>query len=133
MVKIQSVSDKQLWQRADSSRKKQDEYCEWSVTRNPETGKITKVTFTSEGPEYWQFLSERDPDLVLRLYREHIGPEVQRSDLFANGEYIPMNRWNNTTTDGAMHLIQQANTLSAEIELAAASTLVRQSGGTHPH
>ena len=56
IVKIQSISDKQRWRTADSSRDVQDEYCEWSVTRDPNTDKITRVTFTSEGPEYWTFL-----------------------------------------------------------------------------
>lgn len=32
-VKVSSVSDRQRWTRADSSRDLQDEYCEWSVTR----------------------------------------------------------------------------------------------------
>jgi hypothetical protein len=32
-----------------------DEYCEWHVTRDPD-GKIRRVTFTSEPPEYWQAL-----------------------------------------------------------------------------
>jgi hypothetical protein len=34
----------------------QDEYCEWRTERHPGTGEITKVTFTSEPPEYWQAL-----------------------------------------------------------------------------
>ena len=50
----------------------QDEYCEWSVTRDPDTDKITRVTFTSEGPEYWQFLAAVAPTRVVALYREHI-------------------------------------------------------------
>ena len=32
-----------------------DEYCEWAVTRNAE-GKITKISFTCENPEYWYTL-----------------------------------------------------------------------------
>src|SRR5689334_2244760 len=50
-VKVTSASDHQRWTRADASRDVQDEYCEWSVTRRPD-GKITRVTFTCEGPEY---------------------------------------------------------------------------------
>merc|ERR1712000_610835 len=41
------------WQIADSSRIFQDEYLEWSVGRDGE-GKIQTVTFSCEGPEYWQ-------------------------------------------------------------------------------
>ena len=56
-------------------------------------------------------------------------PEVKEADLFRNGRYVVRNRWNNSTTAGAMHLIQQNNTLGAEIELAAAATIVREVGG----
>ena len=56
-VKSPSISDKQRWRRADADRNLQDEYCEWSVTRDPVTHKITRVTFTSEGPEYWETLA----------------------------------------------------------------------------
>lgn len=129
IVELQSVSDKQRWRTADSSRDTQDEYCEWSVIRDPASGKITKVTFTSEGPEYWTFLASVAPNKLLDLYREHISPAVKMQDLFRNGRYDRRNRWNNSTTMGAMHLIQDANTLSAEIELAAGSSLTRMRGG----
>src|SRR5438552_3613360 len=46
LVAITSPSDKVRWQTADGSRNVQDEYCEWSVTRDPVSNKITKVTFT---------------------------------------------------------------------------------------
>ena len=117
------------WRAADKSRDVQDEYCEWSVERDV-TGKIKRVSFTCEPPEYWQFLAATDPDKTLALYREHVSPSVKREDLFgSNGEYIVRNHWNTTTTTGAMHLVQQANTLGAEIELAAAATVTRQHAG----
>ena len=129
-VKSSSLSDKQRWRRADSDRNLQDEYCEWSVTRDPITRKITRVTFTCEGPEYWEVLAALNPDKVLDLYREFVSPTVKREDLFENGQYNPLNRFNNSTTYGAMHLIQPANTLSAEIELGAAATIRRIRNGT---
>jgi hypothetical protein len=74
----------------------QDEYCEWHVDRD-EQGRIVKVTFTSEPPEYWQALhgdtivdgnySSRvyeftgDRRLLLDLYREYVSPEVRLEDL----------------------------------------------------
>ncbi|MBV9160559.1 MAG: hypothetical protein JO309_12520 [Pseudonocardiales bacterium] len=129
VVKINSVSDRQRWRRADSSRDVQDEYCEWSVTRRAD-GKITRVTFTCEGPEYWELLAQTQPDTVVQLYQEFVNPAIQRNDLFdASGRYIPRNRWNSTTTDGAMHLVQISNTLSAEIELSAAASIVRVKNG----
>ena len=97
-VKSSSLSDKQRWRRADSDRNLQDEYCEWSVTRDPATRKITRVTFTCEGPEYWEVLASLNPDKVLALYREFVSPAVKREDLFANGRYNPLNRFNNSTT-----------------------------------
>ena len=82
IVKITTPGDVQRWRAADASRERQDEYCEWSVIRQPATAKIVKVTFTSEGPEYWQFLAAVNPGRVLELYRTHVDPAVQRKDLF---------------------------------------------------
>ena len=128
IVQLQSSTDKQRWRTADNSRDRQDEYCEWSVTRDPESDKIVRVTFTSEGPEYWKYLARVQPDTVLALYRQHVSPQVEPADLFPQGRYEPRNRWNSTTVDGAMHLIQRNNTLTAEIELAAAASIVRAVG-----
>ena len=129
-IQINSSSDRQRWSMADQTRDVQDEYCEWSVTRDPQSRKITRVTFTSEGPEYWEFLASVNPTLLLSLYRQHISPQVKQKDLFDSaGRYRRRNVWNNSTTNGAMHLVQGANTLSAEIELGAAATIVRVIGG----
>ncbi len=129
-VTVGSVSDLQRWRRADASRDVQDEYCEWSVERDPVTQKITRVTFTCEGPEYWQFLAQSAPDVVLELYRQYIDHAIELEDLFdAQGRYSPRNRWNNSTVTGAMHLIQINNTLGAEIELAGGSSVVREIDG----
>lgn len=124
-IEISSISELQRWRRADASRDSQDEYCEWSVTRDPATDKPRRITFTCEGPEYWQFLAAVNPEQVLQLYREHVDPAAQAQDLFPGGVYRPRNRWNNSTSEGAMHLIQPANTLLAEIELAGGSSVVR--------
>ncbi len=126
VIAINSSSDVERWTRADASRDMQDEYCEWSVRRDPATQKITRVTFTSEGPEYWTFLAAVNPALVLQLYRQHVSPQVTAQQIFSsNGAYKQRNLWNNSTTQGAMHLIQRNNTLGAEIELAAGASLVR--------
>src|ERR1035438_10455844 len=76
LVQIQAISDKARWKTADNSRDVQDEYCEWSVTRDPQTDKIVRVTFTSEGPEYWQFLAASNPQKVLELYRQFVDTPV---------------------------------------------------------
>src|SRR5258706_14620994 len=70
-VKINSISDVQRWRSADSSRDVQDEYCEWSVIRDPNTDKITRVDFTSEGREYWQFLAAVDSARIVALYQKY--------------------------------------------------------------
>jgi hypothetical protein len=129
-VTVNSVSDVQRWKRADASRDLQDEYCEWSVERDSETDKITRVTFTCEGPEYWGFLANTSPDLALQLYQEFISRDVKMQDLFLpNGRYNPRNKWNATTINGAMHLIQVNNSLSAEVELAGGASVVRVVNG----
>jgi hypothetical protein len=131
IIEISSSSNVERWRRADASRDTQDEYCEWSIDRDPKTQKIARVTFTSEGPEYWEFLAAINPERVLNLYREHVSTKVREEDLFRAGKYIARNMWNNSTVHGAMHLVQLNNTLGAEIELAAAATLKRlQPDGT---
>lgn len=121
----------------------QDEYCEWSVTRNA-AGQITRVDFTCENPEYWLTLWQVDPTLVCSLYQQYVNPAVQLADLYlvdSGGNvvndpttglpaYDVTNKWNSGTVTtatggGAMHLTSPPNTLPAEIYLAAAATLER--------
>jgi hypothetical protein len=76
-----------------------------------------------------------DLSLVGDLYRTHVDPTVRDEDLvwpvdvrdddgsilFAKGSYNRWNDWN--TRKGAMHLTHRANTLGAEINLAADATV----------
>jgi hypothetical protein len=129
-VRLNTGSDQQRWEQADSDRNFQDEYCEWSVERDGD--KIRRVTFTCEPPEYWWFMAAR-PDLrdtVVRLYQTYVSPDVKDGDIFdSNDNYVPDNKWNATTTSGAMHLITGPNSLNAEVELAAAASIVRDIPG----
>jgi hypothetical protein len=129
------------------------EYCEWRVTRNSKSGKIQKVVFTSEPPEYWRAMFggsisfsptqpesvfKGDPDIVLQLYKHFVSDKVKPDDLLApedmiangfltpirKGEYNPFNKWN--TTDGIVHLTHPSNSILAEINLAAAATILRK-------
>lgn len=126
----------------------QDEYCEWKVTRDPQSNKIVRVTFTSEPPEFWYALFggkipgdnnefPGDRDALLRKYRELASPDVQMDDLIATqdiigpggilaqkGAYNPYNKWN--TTHGIVHLGAPPNSLTAEIQLGADATVLRQ-------
>lgn len=131
-----------------------DEYCEWKVVRDPNTNKITRVTFTSEPPEYWEamfgtavdpgdgtpFAFPGDRDRVLSRYRELVGPLVQMDDLICQetiqgpdgsvyaqqGQYNPYNKWN--TTHGIVHLCSPPNSITAEIQLGADATVLYRNG-----
>ncbi|GAA6615618.1 hypothetical protein [Scytonema sp. NUACC26] len=156
LITFPNVGQRKQWQFADEGpsdpnysprgpRGWQDEYCEWSVTRNSE-GKITKVMFTCENREYWYTLWDVEPAIVLRVYQELVGSQVQLEDLYLrddNGEpiidpetgrpaYDDLNKWNSTTTNGAVHLVSNPNALSAEIFLAGQATVLRQNSAGNP-
>ena len=122
----------------------QDEYCEWTVTRNV-ADNITKVVFTCENPEYWEILWSLSPEKVRDLYRKYQGDNtIQVSDLAQKDSggnvvidpntgkpaYDRRNIWNRNTAaggkNGVMHLISPPNNLFAEIYLAAAATILRK-------
>jgi hypothetical protein len=119
---------RRAWETAEATpgarKKYQDEYLEWNVVRK--AGKITRVSFTCEGPEYWDFLAQTDPGTLLELYRGLVDParkeQVKLSDLVTGGSYNPGNKWN--TRYGAVHLTQPNNTLGAEIKIAADATVL---------
>jgi hypothetical protein len=121
--------DRDRWKAADAHRDKQDEYCEWAVKRNAQ-GKIERVTFTCEVPEYWNMLAEDDEKKLLALYRKLASPDVQPADLVdANERYDPNNKWNSGLEVAPVHMTQGSNTLSAAVELAAAGTIQRVING----
>ena len=113
------------WDRADNSRDEQDEYCEWSVERGDDD-KITRVSFTTEVPEYWEHVAENDPDLLLDLYHQFVDPRVALDDLFDGGEYVRRNQWNTSTEGRLAHFVQGSNTLFAAIALVAQATILRE-------
>ncbi len=116
--------------RVPGQARPQDEYLEWFVHRNS-GGKITRVDFTCEAYDYFEFLAAHAPDRLLELYRTFISSNVQRGDLFVNGEYNIRNRWN--TERGAMHLTHPANNLFAEVFLAASATVRRKNAAGVEH
>lgn len=159
LVNFPNAGQRKQWQYADEGpppvngqpyqptgpRGWQDEYCEWSVTRNAQ-GKITKVSFTCENREYWYTLWQISPNKVLELYQELVSPDVKIEDLYlrdANGDvvvdretgcpaYDGRNQWNSTTSHGAVHLISNPNSLFAEIFLAGQATVLREDGQGQP-
>lgn len=108
-------------------RDNQDEYLEWAaVSKN---GKITKIMFTCEGPEYWDHIAG-DKALLVKLYSDIAGQPVPEADLYASsGRYLPHNKWN---LQNAVHLIQINNSLGAEINIAARATVLRRHDGHDP-
>jgi hypothetical protein len=146
---LRAVRDGALAEEVFPRHRQQDEYCEWHVDRD-DNGGIRRVTFTAEGPEYWSEMARIDLALVTALYQQHVDASVVADDLvwafdvaapvqgsasqyarvFRKGEYNPYNPWN--TSRGAMHLTHPANTLGAEINLAADATVLYPAVATAP-
>jgi hypothetical protein len=124
------------------SRQFQDEYLEWRTDRVD--GVPSRVTFTCEAYDYWEELFAHDEKLVVDRYRELLGrDDVTADDLrvpedvflaagggppgqlaFRAGTYNPRNRFN--TSEGIVHLTHRANSLGAEVNLAAISSALRK-------
>lgn len=111
----------------------QDEYCEWVVQRTS-AGKIKRIIFTSEPAAYYEFLfhdyasvgSEKTRNLLLKLYKERCdGQTVKLADLTSpdGKQYNPWNKWNNAY---AVHMQQENNSLGAQVNIAAVSSILRQ-------
>jgi len=140
----------------------QDEYCEWSVTRDAQ-GKITRVDFACENPEYWYSLWHISPETAAQVYQDTLNSglaqgipqitvtveDLQLTDGSGNPvidpatgkpAYNPFNKWNNgpvsirgdKASGGAMHLTSTPNTLQTEMGLAGAATVQRKSGNNDP-
>lgn len=116
---------------ADKHRGAQDEYCEWCVERNDDR-KITRVTLTTEVPEYYDHLFATDRDALVTLLQDLIGPQVKARDLKQNGAYLRANKWNTSTDGRPAHLNQTSNNLEAAIRLAAEATILRQRSNGKP-
>ena len=123
----------------------QDEYAEWSVTRNRE-GKIIKVAFSSETREYWYALWDVAPEIVLRLYKQLVSEEVKLEDLYlrdssgnpiidpqtGRAAYNELNEWNNKSSNGLAHLIGNFNYQYGAMFLGAQSTILREDEKGNP-
>jgi hypothetical protein len=126
---VDATSDRERWALADSDRQRQDEYCEWSVSRDA-NGRIRRVVFTSEVPEYWEYLFEADGDRLTELYGEMFGRSVTLDALAGpDGSYQRDNALNGSTAGGLAHLIQDTNNLGAAVALAATATILREDDG----
>ncbi|MEY2539910.1 MAG: hypothetical protein QOG67_3650 [Verrucomicrobiota bacterium] len=107
----------------------QDEYLEWYVTKDA-AGNVRTIDFTTETQEYWSTLYSLSPDLAARKYTQILGTNVTVADISTNHRYNPYNDFNVKT--GIIHLIQGNNTLGAELDIAAQSTLPRTDATGNP-
>ncbi len=114
---------KSQWALVDEQRDLQEEYCEWEVAR--QGGRVVRITFTTETPDYYDFLWENDKPQLLALYHQYVSAGVRLDDLSSpQGSYNPRNAWNWPVQNrGAlMHMGQPNNTLRAAMNLAAQAT-----------
>jgi hypothetical protein len=136
---VVGYTDSTLSQEILQPYRQQDEYLEWVAIKKG--GQVVKYAFTSEGPEYWEFLAAADRTKVLALYQEFTGRDVAWAELawerdvwgqdrsgtsvriYEAGSYNPYNTVN--VEECAAHLTHPANTLGAEIDLAAKATVQR--------
>lgn len=130
------MSEEQRWATADGDRNEQDEYCEWSVLRTND-GKVKRVTFTSEVPDYFDVLLSTDEALLVELYGQMSGEVVPIAALRKHdgNVFVRDSEFNNRTDGPIVHLTQVSNNLRAAIILAAQATTLREVGGallTHP-
>lgn len=101
------------------TRERQNEYFEWRVDKTK--GKIRKLTFVTETPEYFRQLWLADRAAVVNVYRSLVSPSVNEADLHDGaGNYDIFNRWN--TSRGIVHYIQGINNLAAAVGLAQSAT-----------
>jgi hypothetical protein len=133
MVEQQRDDRREAFRLADQftigDRRRQEEYLEWRAEST--AGKITKVTFTCEVPEYWNTLFQHEPNVVVQLYQQLTGDSsIVQANLMSGGEYNKDNAWN--TTKGMVHLTvdQLPNTLGAALGLATGSAGIG-TGGAH--
>lgn len=117
------------WRIADGDRNQQDEYCEWVVERT--NRKITRVTFTTEVPEYYDFLAAVAPQRLLEIYHRWVSKRARIEDLIVNGRYRRINPWNDQdpARGRIAHLTQGANTLTDAVGLAGLATVPRERKG----
>jgi hypothetical protein len=125
--------------------RQQDEYCEWKTERDAH-GNVRRITFTSESPEYWQFLESVDPSLrlIAALYTKLLGETVLPGELmwpydvlvpaiddpsgwavrFPAHSYNLWNDWN--VHQGIVHCTHPDNTLMKAATLVASASILRK-------
>lgn len=127
------------------TRDRQDEYLEWTVRRDAD-GKMIRAIFVAEGYDYFAALFDSQPETVVDLYRElaednsitiddlrapggvFVKTNTGQETVAKVGGFNPRNRSN--IEPGIVHLSHRANSLSAEVNLAGVSALIRHGVGS---
>jgi len=132
------------------SYRNQDEYCEWHATVDPATGHLARIDFTSEGPEYWEFVASgtdafresddkgnetwsatppvaADPAMLLDLYRKIVGPQVEADDLVYGHDIVAQSdgRWVRVFAKGAYNPYNKWNTTDGVVHLTHPANSLR--------
>jgi hypothetical protein len=120
----------------------QDEYVEWRIERAT-GGKIKRVTFTTEFPEYYQALARVSAAALIKgiqraipdanptnrdLFGSNFNPDAATPDARA-GRFLahaPQNLWNNGKK-GILFLFQQFNTMHALFNLVGQCAIPKPS------
>jgi hypothetical protein len=115
---VNSRDDRRAAFVACEDRAVQEEYLEWHVSKR--AGKITKVVFVTETPEYWETLAAADRPTVVALYKSLVDPAATEAEIFSGpgGTYRRDNVWNKQR--GIVHYIQSINTLNDAVDTAGA-------------
>lgn len=109
----------------------QDEYVEWRVERNA-AGAVTRITFTTEFPEYWEAIAMAGLDALIAAIRGIRAGAPKAAELFGPGfnpntatpesraarfrGFARRNPWNNGQKE-ILFLTQPNNTLGALFDL----------------
>lgn len=94
--------------------------------------------------QYWTFFANKQKDTAaetIKALNKPLLDDVPKSNYFtvnrsdpsneSKWEYNPKNGYNSSTTTGVItHLVQGANTLGAEINIAAQATILRKKRGS---
>jgi len=123
----EALKDADARARENDRRDHQPEYSEW-FTRRDGKDRVTGVDVTTELPEYWDFLAEKNRAKLVELYQTWVSPDVREGDLFTDDIYNKVNKWN--SSQGAMHMTCGINTLTAAMGVIGGAIIWRRRPGT---
>ena len=87
------LPDGSLGEESPRFRRQQDEYLEWHPSFDEE-GRLSKLTFTAEPPDYWTALAQISKDRVVKLYNDYLvnDDSIAEEDLFHQNDLAAFGR-----------------------------------------